>query len=90
MIEVTNVEKKFGTQKVLKGISTTFEAGQTSLVIGQSGSGKTVFIKSLLGIHEIDKGSISFDGRIYGKMDKDEKRDIRTEIGMVFSRECTI
>ena len=48
MIEVINVEKKFGDQKVLKGISTTFEAGQTSLVIGQSGSGKTVFIKSLL------------------------------------------
>ena len=47
MIEVINVEKKFGDQKVLKGISTTFEAGQTSLVIGQSGSGKTVFIKSL-------------------------------------------
>lgn len=84
MIEVKNVEKRFGAQKVLKGISTTFEAGQTSLVIGQSGSGKTVFIKSLLGIHEIDNGTISFDGRIYGKMDKDEKRDIRTEIGMVF------
>ena len=84
MIEVKNIEKRFGEQKVLKGISTTFEAGQTSLVIGQSGSGKTVFIKSLLGIHEIDKGTISFDGRIYGKMDKDEKRDIRTEIGMVF------
>ena len=45
MIEVTNVEKKFGSQKVLKGISTNFEAGQTSLVIGQSGSGKTVFLK---------------------------------------------
>lgn len=84
MIEVKNVEKRFGAQKVLKGISTTFEAGQTSLVIGQSGSGKTVFIKSLLGIHEIDNGTISFDGRIYGKMGKDEKRDIRTEIGMVF------
>jgi phospholipid/cholesterol/gamma-HCH transport system ATP-binding protein len=48
MIEVINVEKKFGDQKVLKGISTSFEAGQTSLIIGQSGSGKTVFIKSLL------------------------------------------
>jgi phospholipid/cholesterol/gamma-HCH transport system ATP-binding protein len=84
MIEVKNVEKSFGTQKVLKGISTKFEAGETSLVIGQSGSGKTVFIKSLLGIHTVDKGAISFDGRIYGEMDKDEKRDIRTEIGMVF------
>lgn len=84
MIEVTNIEKSFGDQKVLKGISTKFEAGKTSLVIGQSGSGKTVFIKSLLGIHTIDNGSISFDGRVYGKMNKDEKRDLRTEIGMVF------
>jgi phospholipid/cholesterol/gamma-HCH transport system ATP-binding protein len=84
MIEVKNIEKSFGNQKILKGVSTKFKAGQTSLVIGQSGSGKTVFIKSLLGIHEIDKGTISFDGRIYGEMHKDEKRDLRNEIGMVF------
>lgn len=84
MIEVTNIVKSFGDQKVLKGISTKFEAGKTSLVIGQSGSGKTVFIKSLLGIHTIDSGTISFNGRIYGNMAKDEKRELRTEIGMVF------
>ena len=84
MIEVKNLEKTFGEQKVLKGVSATFEAGQTSLVIGQSGSGKTVFIKSLLGIHEPESGTISFDGRIYSEMSKDEKRDLRTEIGMVF------
>jgi phospholipid/cholesterol/gamma-HCH transport system ATP-binding protein len=84
MIEVKNIEKSFGDQKILKGVSTKFEAGQTSLVIGQSGSGKTVFIKSLLGIHLIDQGTISFDGRIYGEMNKDEKRDLRNEIGMVF------
>lgn len=84
MIEVINVEKKFGDQMVLKGISTTFEAGQTSLVIGQSGSGKTVFIKSLLGVHEIDNGTIAFNGRIYGEMSQDEKRELRSEIGMVF------
>lgn len=84
MIEVINVEKKFGDQKVLKGISTSFEAGQTSLIIGQSGSGKTVFIKSLLGVHEIDKGTIAFNGRIYGEMSQDEKRELRSEIGMVF------
>ena len=64
MIEVNNIEKSFGEQKVLKGITTKFDAGQTSLVIGQSGSGKTVFLKSLLGIHEVDSGTISFDGRI--------------------------
>ena len=84
MIEVHDIKKSFGDQMVLKGISTSFEAGKTSLVIGQSGSGKTVFLKSLLGVHQVDSGHISFDGRIYEDMNKDEKRDIRTEIGMVF------
>lgn len=84
MIEVKNIEKIFGTQKVLKGISTRFEAGETSLVIGQSGSGKTVFMKSLLGIHTPEIGTISFDGRVYSEMSKDEKQSLRTEIGMVF------
>ncbi len=84
MIEVHNIKKSFGDQMILKGITTSFEAGKTSLVIGQSGSGKTVFIKSLLGVHEIDSGNISFDNRIYKDLNKDEKRDIRTEIGMVF------
>jgi len=84
MIEVHNIQKSFGDQMILKGITTSFEAGKTSLVIGQSGSGKTVFIKSLLGVLEIDSGYISFDNRIYKELNKDEKRDIRTEIGMVF------
>ena len=65
MIEVHNIKKSFGDQMILKGISTSFEAGKTSLVIGQSGSGKTVFIKSLLGVHDIDSGHISFDNRVY-------------------------
>lgn len=84
MIEVKNLEKSFGDSKVLKGISTTFEAGMTNLIIGQSGSGKTVLLKSLLGIHTPDAGTIAFDGRIYGNLSPDEKREIRTEIGMVF------
>ncbi len=84
MIEVNNIEKSFGDQMVLKGVSTRFEAGETSLVIGQSGSGKTVFLKSLLGIHTPESGTISFDGRIYSELNKDEKRELRTEIGMVF------
>lgn len=84
MIEVKNLEKTFGDQKVLKGISTTFEAGKTNLIIGQSGSGKTVFLKSLLGIHTPETGTISFDGRIYSELSSDEKRELRTEIGMVF------
>lgn len=84
MIEVKNLEKTFGDQKVLKGISTTFEAGMTNLIIGQSGSGKTVFLKSLLGIHTPESGTIEFDGRIYSNLTDDEKRELRTEIGMVF------
>lgn len=84
MIEVKNVEKSFGNSKVLKGISTIFETGKTNLIIGQSGSGKTVLLKSLLGIHTPEKGSISFDGRIYSSLSADEKRELRTEIGMVF------
>ena len=84
MIEVKNLIKSFGSQTVLKGISTTFETGKTNLIIGQSGSGKTVLLKSLLGIHQADSGTISYDGRVYQELNKDEKTDLRTEIGMVF------
>jgi phospholipid/cholesterol/gamma-HCH transport system ATP-binding protein len=84
MIEVKDIEKSFGESKVLKGISTTFESGKTNLIIGRSGSGKTVMLKTLLGIHTPDAGTISFDGRVYSDLDPDEKRALRTEIGMVF------
>lgn len=84
MIAVKNVEKSFGDTKVLKGISTVFETGKTNLIIGQSGSGKTVLLKSLLGIHTPDKGTISFDGRIYSELKDADRRELRTEIGMVF------
>jgi len=84
MIEVTNLHKSFGDAHVLKGITTTFEKGKTNLIIGQSGSGKTVFLKCLLGLHQHDKGTISFDGRVYSELSVKEKRQLRTEIGMVF------
>lgn len=84
MIEVKDIKKSFGDSQILKGISTTFEAGKTNLIIGRSGSGKTVMLKTLLGIHTPDEGSIAFDGRIYSELSKDEKRELRTEIGMVF------
>ncbi|WP_333695708.1 ABC transporter ATP-binding protein [Flavobacterium sp.] len=84
MIEIKNIEKSFDGVQVLKGISCVFDAGKTNLIIGQSGSGKTVLLKSLLGIHTPDAGTISFDGRIYSELDPDEKRALRTEIGMVF------
>ena len=84
MIEIKNVEKSFGENKILKGVSAVFEAGKTNLIIGQSGSGKTVLLKSLLGIHKPETGTISFDGRIYSELTPDERRALRTEIGMVF------
>lgn len=84
MIEIKNLEKSFGESKVLKGVSTIFETGKTNLIIGQSGSGKTVLLKSLLGIHSPEVGTISFDGRIYSNLSAEDKRELRTEIGMVF------
>ncbi|WP_405606913.1 ABC transporter ATP-binding protein [Polaribacter sp. Asnod1-A03] len=84
MIEVNNLKKGFGDVKVLKGISATFHPGKTNLIIGQSGSGKTVFLKSLIGLHTPEEGTISFDGRINTKFTDEEKQQWRQEIGMVF------
>mgnify|MGYP000719442446 CR=1 FL=1 len=84
MIEVKEIEKSFGETKVLKGISASFEKGKTSLIIGQSGSGKTVFLKSLLGLHQPEKGSIIFDGRVSKDLNENQKRQLRQDIGMVF------
>ncbi|MGB5383786.1 MAG: ATP-binding cassette domain-containing protein, partial [Lutimonas sp.] len=68
----------------LKGISATFNQGDTSLIIGASGSGKTVFLKCLLGLFEPDQGDICYDGRSYIEMDISKKRELRKEMGMVF------
>ncbi len=84
MIEVNNLHKSFGDTEVLKGISTTFDKGKTNLIIGQSGSGKTVFLKCLLGLFEYEEGTIAYDGKIFSQLSEDEKRNIRAEIGMVF------
>ncbi|MDG1039792.1 MAG: ATP-binding cassette domain-containing protein [Polaribacter sp.] len=84
MIVINNLHKGFKDVKVLKGISTSFEPGKTNLIIGQSGSGKTVFLKSLIGLHTPEKGTIVFDGRVNTDMSSDEKRQLRQEIGMVF------
>ncbi len=84
MIEVKDLHKGFKEVKVLKGISATFHPGETSLIIGQSGSGKTVFLKSLVGLHTPEKGSILYDGRINTEMTIEDKRQFRQEVGMVF------
>lgn len=84
MIEVKDLHKSFGDTHVLKGISTCFDKGKTNLIIGQSGSGKTVFLKCLLGLFEYEEGSISYEGRIFSNLTEDEKRDLRSDIGMVF------
>jgi len=84
MITVKNLHKGFNGVEVLKGISTTFEQGKTNLIIGQSGSGKTVFLKSLLGLHTPEEGTITFNDQIYGNLSKSEKRELRVQIGMLF------
>lgn len=84
MIEITNLYKSFDDQQVLKGVSTTFEKGDTSMIIGASGSGKTVLLKCLSGLITPDEGEISYDGRPYTKMSTQDKRGLRKEMGMVF------
>lgn len=84
MIEVKDLKKSFDGKEVLKGITTKYEPGKTNLIIGQSGSGKTVMLKTLLGVHLPDSGQILFDGRDFATLDPNEKRNLRTEMGMVF------
>lgn len=84
MIEVKTINKRFGENHVLKDISVKFQKGRTNLVIGQSGSGKTVLIKCLVGLHEIDSGEILFDERVFSKMSFKKRKKIRKEIGMLF------
>ncbi|MEL6303283.1 MAG: ATP-binding cassette domain-containing protein [Bacteroidota bacterium] len=84
MIEVENVHKSFGDAHILKGISTSFEQGKTNLIIGQSGSGKTVFLKCLLGLFQPEEGNIVYNGQKYSELKLDEQRNLRQEMGMVF------
>lgn len=84
MIQAQSLFKSFGNTTVLKDISATFDKGKTNLIIGQSGSGKTVFLKCLLGLHEIDQGSINYNGVSFEKMNLKERTQLRQDIGMVF------
>lgn len=84
MIEINNIHKSFGDKKVLKGISATFEAGKPNLIIGASGSGKSVLMKTMVGLIPVDEGYISYDERNFTEMKYKDKREIRREIGMLF------
>lgn len=84
MIEVKNLIKSFDGRTVLHDVSARFETGRTNLIIGQSGSGKTVLMKSLVGLLTPDSGKILFDGRDLLTMSSDERKELRKEIGMLF------
>lgn len=84
MIEGKNISKSFGDRLVLDNVSVKLEKGQTNLIIGQSGMGKTVLLKCLVGLVEADKGQVFYDGRAFSKMSFNEMKVIRQEIGMLF------
>ncbi len=84
MIEVTNVKKSFGDKEVLHDVSFSMEAGKTNLIIGTSGSGKTVLMKIMIGLMPVDSGSVLYEGRDITKMNEKELKDVRKQIGMLF------
>jgi phospholipid/cholesterol/gamma-HCH transport system ATP-binding protein len=84
MIRVKNISKSFSDNKVLQNISVNFEEGKTNLIIGRSGSGKTVLVKCLIGLHEVDEGEILYHGRDLVKMDLKQRQSLRREMGKLF------
>ena len=84
MIEAKKISKWFDGVQILHEIDAVFESGKTNLIIGQSGSGKTVLMKSLIGLLVPEKGEIYYDGRAFKKMNSSQRKDMRTEIGMLF------
>ncbi|TSA23549.1 MAG: ATP-binding cassette domain-containing protein [Bacteroidetes bacterium] len=84
MIEAVGICKQFGDNMVLKDINCVFEKGKTNLIIGQSGSGKTVLMKCLVGLFEVDSGKVLYDNRNFSSMNTNQRKKIRQEIGMLF------
>ncbi len=84
MIEVRNLNKSFNNTQVLKNISALFERGKANLIIGRSGSGKTVLLKSIIGLHDVDSGDILFEGQCFNIMGLKERNIIRRKFGMLF------
>ena len=84
MIEINKISKSFSSLKIIDEVSATFEKGKTNLIIGQSGSGKTVLMKCLLGLHDVDNGEILYDGKKFIKDDISKVLNLRKQMGMVF------
>ena len=84
MIKAQNIVKSFEGRTVLKDISVEFGTGQTNLIIGRSGSGKTVLLKSLVGLHEVDEGTIYYDEVCFSQLDFKARKQIRKDVGMIF------
>ncbi len=84
MIRVVNINKSFNGLKVLENISVTFKKGKTNLIIGQSGSGKTVLLKSIIGLHDIDDGEIWYENTLFSELDFEEKKALRQNMGVLF------
>jgi phospholipid/cholesterol/gamma-HCH transport system ATP-binding protein len=86
MIEAVHINKYFGDNHILKDISCLFEKGHTNLIIGQSGSGKTVLMKCLVGLYEVDSGKVLYNNRNFSSMKTEQRKLIRQEIGMLFQQ----
>src|SRR5882724_1374638 len=84
MIEVKNIKKSFGDKTIIRDVSTIMKAGQCNLIIGSSGSGKTVLMKCMVGLFEPDEGEVLYSGQSFTKMNHQDRTEIRTEIGMLF------
>mgnify|MGYP001583032213 CR=1 FL=1 len=84
MIEIKNISKSFNGREVIEDFSFVFEQGKTNLIIGESGSGKTVLLKCMVGLHKVDSGEVFYDGRNFFALDFKSRKNIRREIGMLF------
>ncbi|MBV8254239.1 MAG: ATP-binding cassette domain-containing protein [Chitinophaga sp.] len=84
MIELQDIRKSFGDKEILKGVSAVMESGKVNLIIGSSGSGKTVMMKCMVGLIEVDAGIIKYDGQNFTGMDNHQRKEIRQKIGMLF------
>ncbi len=84
MIEVNSINKSFNGNQILFDISAKFETGKVNMIIGQSGSGKSVLAKCIVGLHEVDSGNVIYDNRNFTEMPREERRVLRQEIGMLF------